>query len=165
MNLEKYTNNVHFPNREDFYLITFGAVGKVMRQFKITEFASRIAADAELSISPLASSISVGMTRAKLLAVLKERGFSASAEFDEAAYRDQQKAYHHREASLYRQFKKDLIDEMNISDLPEGMTDKIIAYAEQEGHSSGKSGIVDVMGDIIDLMQPLIDEWRVLSNK
>ncbi len=120
MNFTKYTNTLPYPSKRDFTTYIYYSKGQV-----VGKFAAR---------------------NEEFFA----KRYMEEKVVDEASYTAARKIYDDNEGSLITLFKKDLLEDLGITDHPKA--DKLYDMAWEDVHSAGLEEVYNVALDLVELL-------------
>lgn len=175
MNFNKYVVALRPHCDSDYIAIAFGKIGKTMRQFPVKGFYESFTSDAELAGDPDFNpfeNLRAGMTGDNIISVLLMHGFIALPKVSEEQRNKDLAAIQLEIDTKLTEFRRDLCDELDISDLPAEFVERLLDDACQmkifEGSQIRAQELELIHSKAIHLLtisRPLIDALRASTHQ
>ncbi|WP_429037880.1 hypothetical protein [Aeromonas media] len=165
MDFEKYMNNEKSPSKSDFQKIQFGRVGSIVREFPLNTFVADFSALEEFKGHEVIPALQKATGIKSMHSALIEHGFAASINDGEAEYRLAARQHCERRNDRENAFKRDLAVELRIHDLPGNVGKNIVDKAWEDSHSNGFESVYEDAYELVDMIQPLIEDFRNLTSQ
>lgn len=166
INIQKYQYpQLTRPNIIDFTSIHFGPKGSAVRYFySVVKFIDLAKAEPELKDHPMVSELLPHFSTTAFMDVLKKHGFEAEVHQDKAEYQKFLIQYQEDITAQEVAFKQELLNDMELNDLPGDVGMGLINEAWAQGHSSGYVNVADIAQDLVSIVMPLIEGYRALKT-
>jgi hypothetical protein len=165
MDFEKYMNNEKSPSKSDFQKIQFGRVGSIVREFPLNTFVADFSALEEFKGHAVIKALEQASGINTMVTALVDNGFVATPNNGDAEYRLAVRQHCERRNDRENAFKRDLAVELRIHDLPGNVGKNIVDKAWEDSHSSGFESVYEDAYEKVEMILPLIEDYRSLTSQ